>query len=475
MVERTTAADVAALIGGWPARGHGSLANRLAGALRHEIVTGRLPLGTRLPSERQLAAAVAVSRSTVVTALDELRSAGLVESRQGSGTVVADGAAPGTFERPTLAGRVGATDVLNLGASIPFDASALPDVGLSAADMGAVVPTPGYALGGLPSLRARVARHHTDQGLSTRWDQVQVTSGAHQAIAHALAALAPRGSTILVEDPTYPGLADITGRLGLRAVALASGPLGPNPSDLRTEAARLGRRLRALYLVHAVHSPTGRVLDAPHAARLADAVAGLGVPVIEDNTLADLAFAGRRPVSLAMAAPTATVISVESLSKSVWGGLRIGWLRGPASLIERSVASASATDLGPSAPAQLLAEQILDHLQQVTSSRRRLLRDRSRQLEELLAGALPAWEVTRPHGGLSTWVRLPDAADAQRFAHIAARHGVVVAPEATGRDGRARHLRLCHDRPAGYLEAAVDRLVTAWAELVERAPATITA
>jgi len=100
------AEDVAALLGDWPARGSGSLAARLAFSLRSRILADLLPPGTLLPPERALAEALAVSRSTLVAALDLLRSDGLLESRQGSGTWVTGPApvgATGVHESRTVA------------------------------------------------------------------------------------------------------------------------------------------------------------------------------------------------------------------------------------------------------------------------------------------------------------------------------------------------------------------------------------
>src|ERR1041384_288970 len=88
-------ADVAALLGDWPARGSGSLAARLAYALRSRILADLLPPGTALPPERPMAEALAVSRSTLVAALDLLRAEGLISSRQGSGTRITGAARPG--------------------------------------------------------------------------------------------------------------------------------------------------------------------------------------------------------------------------------------------------------------------------------------------------------------------------------------------------------------------------------------------
>ncbi|MDP9075655.1 MAG: winged helix-turn-helix domain-containing protein, partial [Actinomycetota bacterium] len=82
---------LAGLLAGWPESAHGTLAQRLSVAIRDAVAAGLIGDGVRLPAERALADALAVSRSTVTAALDELRAEGIIESRQGSGSVVRSG------------------------------------------------------------------------------------------------------------------------------------------------------------------------------------------------------------------------------------------------------------------------------------------------------------------------------------------------------------------------------------------------
>jgi len=165
-----SAADVAALLGDWAARGSGSLAARLAFSLRSRILADLLPAGTVLPPERLLAEALAVSRSTLVAALDLLRAEGLVSSRQGSATRVAGPAGTGvppartggTQERrtgsapPTMAARLlgAAVRGINFGISAPPAAAQLPALAVTSADLLAAVPSHGYDPAGLLVLRA---------------------------------------------------------------------------------------------------------------------------------------------------------------------------------------------------------------------------------------------------------------------------------------------------------------------------------
>jgi len=472
-----SAADIAGLLGDWSARGSGSLATRLAFALRSRILADLLPAGTALPAERLLAEALAVSRSTLVAALDVLRAEGLVTSRQGSGTRVAGagfgggdgGGVPGRpgAGLPTMAGRLlGAAERgINLGLSAPPAASDLPALAVTSADLLAAVPAHGYDPAGLAVLRAALAARHTVLGMATSVEQIQVTHGAQHAIDLALATLCQPGDAVAVEDPTYPGVLDVLRARRLRPVPVAGDARGPTPAGL--EAAVRSGGARVAFLLPAVHNPTGRVLDPGRRQALAGVLDQLDLTVVEDNTLADLAYdpAGRRPPSLAEQCRRATVVSVETTSKVAWGGLRVGWLRAPAGVIERSVRQRTSGDLGCSVPAQLLALQLLEHYDTLIVARRRALAASAARLAQLLVEALPGCTFDPPAGGLSLWVAIPGGADAAAFASRALRHGVSVAPGtfASPAGGHDR-LRLCHDRPDEELVEGAARLAAAWAD-----------
>jgi len=401
-----------------------------------------------------------VSRSTVAAALDELRAGGFVESRQGSGTRVAT-MESGAVEPMGSARRLllGAAN-LNLAASVPSDASQLPKVSLDVADLAAISPAHGYGPAGLVDLRDAIAMRHRAHGVPTSVEQVHVTNGAQHALDLALGAVTRSGDVVAVEDPTYVGVFDVLEARGLRPLSI---PLEV-VHEASGELVRLcrGGRARALLLLPGVHSPTGRVRRTGDIHRLGERLDSLGLPVIEDNTVADLVFTGRRSSSLATCCRVAPVLSVESMSKVAWGGLRIGWLRGATELIDHTVRERSRVDFGTSVPSQLLARQLLDVYDPLIIERRRTLATRARLFSRLVRERLPDWHGEAPGGGLSTWI--DTGVDAEVLAAHALRHGVTVAPgSSASRLAPARsHLRLCFDRPALEVDTALDRLARAW-------------
>lgn len=463
--------DIVEVLGPW-IEGRGPLFRRLSRAIAGAVERGALADGTRLPSERALAETLAIGRGTAVAAYDLLVAAGTLERRQGSGSYVKRAGVEDLVPLPP--GREGSalvhrlvergdhdTDVIDLSISVLRDASGLPAASVSTSDLASVIPLTGYTPAGLPSLRRLVAAHISEWGLPTDEHQVVITTGAQQAISAAAACWVHPGDTVVVDDPTYPG--------ALAAFRQAGAVVGSTPMDshgIRTEPLRqrLRGRPAALYLQSTLHSPTGTILAAGRRREIAELVADSHVPLIEDLALADLAWSGAPP-PIAALIPEASTAVVGSLSKLLWGGFRVGFLRAPEALALRLARIKATHDLGSSAVSQLLVERIVHSTSLEELSRRRTesLQARHEVLTAALNRHLPTWKWREPSGGLSLWVRIP-ASSSEAFAQHALRHGVAVAAPgvlSSSQEHRDR-LRLSFAAPPDELEAGVRRLAAAW-------------
>jgi DNA-binding transcriptional MocR family regulator len=477
--EKWTGMRIAVALGDW-ATGSGPLYVKLADALQAAIHDGRIRPGTRLPSERRLAEDLVVSRSTVVAAYERLRAEGAVASRHGSGTYVAGrsaaarrdldhgAASPGApVFRRLLAGAAGDDRLISFAcATIPGSPAIAEAVAtFPPADLAALLDDTGYLPSGLPALRRGLAELLCAEGLPTTASQVLVTTGAHQAVSLCASLLVRPGDVVVVERPTYPGCVDAFAAAGARFVALPVDGDGVVVDDL---AAILDRQsVAALYLMPTYQNPTGALLAAHRRRRIAEVAGAAGVAVIEDNALCYARLGGPDappPIGAWAVEAGAPVISVGSLSKALWGGLRVGWLRAPEPWLSRLARRKVAADLGSALLDQAIAARLLDRLPELLAANTALLTERLASCAALLRARLPDWSWDPPTGGPSLWVRLP-AGDAGRFAQVALRHGVEIIEGAhfTMDASFADHLRLPFTCEPTVMAEAVDRLARAWA------------
>jgi DNA-binding transcriptional MocR family regulator len=463
---------------GWTTAGDGPLYRRLAEAIRAAIRRGELASGSRLPTERALAVDLSVSRSTVVAAYDLLRGEGWLESRQGSGTWVRRQAAIVRFgeDRPGFLGRSTITFralIEGPGEGIEFTCAALPagdlfdgpTVARAFEDLATFARSAiGYEAAGHPPLRAAIADHLTRRWrLPTTEDEVIITTGAQQAVGLAAALYARPGEVVAVEDPTYLTAIDVFTAAGVRLLPVPIGVQGVRPERLRE--AIVDGAPRFAYLMPTYHNPTGVVMPERERREIAYLAQDLQVPVVEDLTVADLALDEEPPPPIGAFQGEVPVLTIGSLSKVLWGGLRIGWIRAPSPVIQRLGRMKLVMDHGTSTVSQILALRLLVDLDRILEGRRALVRERRATLEALLREHVPTWTWETPAGGLSLWVRLP-AGDAMSFAQVATRHGVtLVAGPMTSVDGHfADRVRLPYVLDPEQMREGVERLGRAWAE-----------
>jgi DNA-binding transcriptional MocR family regulator len=431
----------------------------LALGLRHLITGDLIATGTRLPAERALAQAFHVSRPTITAALDELRALGLLESRQGSGTWIAD-RGPRPILAPAMSELVLTDRGINLAAATAADAAHIGPLRLGPGDLLAGSPAHGYDPIGLEALRAQIAARLTRQGLPTEAGELLVTSGAHHALALILGAVSQVGDRVVVEEHTYGGFLDLLAVARARPIALPCDGEGPCPDALDRALRRSQHRL--VYLMPSIHAPSGARTTDGRRRELAGVLDRHEALVVADETLADL-HDGERAPSLATLCSAAAVLTVESLSKSVWGGLRIGWIRAPRALRESLLRYRAHVDLGTALPAQHVAVQIVARLDRLLAGRNAELRHKAAHLRGLLTAQLPDWSVPMPDGGLCLWARLP-LDDTAGYVDAAAREGVAVMSGSVAHAHRGvdAHIRICFDRSLHILDEAAERMAAAW-------------
>lgn len=436
------------------------LYRQIAERVEEAIAEGRLRPGARLPPVRELAASLAVARVTVHHAYARLRERGLVDSTVGRGTFVSDSAtlpaAPAIIPRPPTEDRFGGPDDLRGRRIAGPLALAEPDPELTPAaeflrlqrdlaDEPELLAS--YrAVEGERRLREEVARRLAGRGVQCRPDELLITAGSTPALSALVQLLTRPGDRVLVEQSTYFGLLSLLRAADVEPVPVPVDEHGIEPEPL--ERGLLRERPRFLYTIPTFHNPTGLSMTPERRREVLSIAERYGLSIVEDDVFHELSYDGPVPPPLKAMAPEADVIYVDSFSKCLLPGLRLGFVLPPPGLRRALAAGLEMTTLTTS---HLLQRTLAAYLGRGGFDRylgrvRPLYRDRRDALMDALDHHMPSgvrW--TRPAGGLCCWVSLPPGGDYDELAREAARRDVGYAP---GRvfDPRGRPvagLRLC--------------------------------
>ena len=433
----------------------------IARAVSGLVLDGRVPTHTRLPAERDLATALGVSRNTVTAAYAWLRDNSFLDSRQGAGswTVLPDSGTRGP------APFVPAAEQIDLGVAAPPAVDGLREASFHASEqLAAHVGGIGYYPYGLPELRHAIARRYVERGLPTTPEQIFVTSGAQQGVTLAMDLLLQQGDEVLMESPTYPHGLDAARRNGARIRTAGVTPQGWDMEYL-VDAFRQ-RRPSTAYMIPDFQNPTGALMDDDERRVLVREARRAGTHLVIDESGAELAIdSGDLPAPVAAHDTDGRVLTVGSVAKLFWGGLRVGWVRATPPMVTRIMAIRQRFDLAGSVHDQLTATHLLSDVLRIRAERSRQLRRNRDALLAALRERLPDWRPSVPGGGLVLWAALPHPV-ATSLAEVAIRHGVhPAAGPLFGADGTLeRYLRLAYTRPPDVLADAVERLAAAYAE-----------
>lgn len=433
----------------------------LADAIRLLIVDGRLPVGARYPSERALADALRVSRTTVTAAYAQLREDGYLNARRGArSTTALPPTAPTSSPAPLT--RTGTLSLADAAPSAP--AAATIEAFTRAAQR--LVPhlhDIGIELTGVAELRQAIAERYCARGLPTDPDEIMVTTGALHAINLVLATYARPGDRVLIEQPTYHGAISLIAASGARPVPVSMAEDGWELDAVQAAMRQLAPNLA--YLIVDNHNPTGLSLPAAGRERLARIISETRTRTIIDETICDIWLDEPLPPPLAsyLESRRDLVITVGSMSKSFWGGLRVGWIRAERSTLAAIAAVRPTIDLGTAIVEQLASADLLRQADTVLPARRDMLRARRQLVSSLLQEQLPDWTASPCHGGMSMWMRLP-APMSSALSAAASRMGLVIpAGPRFGVDGTLeRFIRVPFTQPEERLHESVAVLAQAW-------------
>jgi DNA-binding transcriptional MocR family regulator len=425
---------------------------QIADALTAAIESGALAADERLPPIRTLARELDVALVTVSQAYEMLAARGRVVSRVGRGTFVA--AAPAEHETPFARtwepslGRFargermeGVMDrlaqarvpgVISLASAHPAPET-FPMAEFARAMQRTFAEDPPEAMQyrantGDPDLCATLAEGLAARGCEARADEIIVTSGAQQAADLIASVLLADRAVVASESPTYPGTLGVFDARGASYVEVRSDADGVRIDDVERVFAEYRPRLFAICPI--AENPTGAVLPARRGKAIVELARRYDVVVLEDQTGWTLAYDGPAPPPLAAYDEDGRVVMMESLSKSIFPALRIGYLRVKGAMRDSIEAAKVRTDSFTSTLTQRALWRFLRtpayprHLK----AARALYRHRRDLFVDALTVGLPWADVRPPQAGTNVWLRLPPRLSTQAAFDACAREGVLVMP-----------------------------------------------
>jgi 2-aminoadipate transaminase len=434
-------------------QGSVSITQQLVDRFSAAIEAGELEPGAKLPPTRELAAEAGVNHLTAARVYRKLAELGYVTASVGRGTFVRALAPAGSAEHgddwqvyalppdeTSYAERIlsdsfslpGREDVISLATGWPAPGN-YPTQELAAIAADVFAEVGGNALSYLPAeglydLREQIAARGRADAYAEDADEVVITSGAQQAIALTARATLEPDDVAVIESPTFMGMMTALRGTGARVIGVPVDEDGFDVDSLERLLAR--HEVKLVGLQSACQNPTGRNLSEERRRRLAELAIERNFFILEDRVYADMSFEGEPVRSMRELAP-AHVLYVNSLSKVVGGGLRLGWVAARGPVRERIAmlkleADFHSPTLIQHMVARWLATGAYDRHVQITIPFYRARRDALlAALERHLAGE---YHVDPPTGGHHLWVTLTRPVDERALYAEAARAGVTFTP-----------------------------------------------
>lgn len=469
--------------------GRRDLAGQIYRQLRASIMEGRLPAGERLPSTRDLALQLGVSRKTTLEAFERLVAEGYLVTRAGDGTFVAEGLAP----RPVRA-RARAAAVLRpaavwrrmppalampvAGAQLAYDyRGGVTDKSLFHFDVwrkciahALRVQARGRGTyrdpGGEQELRLAVARYvGFSRGVACNWQDVIVTQGAQQAVDLAARVMVNPGDTVAVEEPGYPPVRSSLQALGARLVSVPVDEEGLRVSELPDEA-------RLVYVTPSHQFPLGMPMSLERRVALLEWASAHGALVVEDDYDGEFRFEGRPVESLKSLDRSGVVAYVGTFSKTIFPELRMGYVVPPEALAADFLKAKQINDWhGCSLTQAALARFMLDgefgrHVRRV----QKIYAQRRDALLGHLSGELSPWlEPIVPVAGIHLATRLRPGLAEQEVIEVARKASIGlygISGFYAGRRARQGLLWGYGDVTVGAIHASMTKLTALLAKRV---------
>jgi 2-aminoadipate transaminase len=482
--------------------GEGTLKTKLRDEILRRIRLGALRPGDRLPPSRRLADDLGINRGTVSAVYDALVEDGVLTSHVGRGTFVSsevsldvlgpESSGNGRYRwrdhfsdtEPPSRERALLADALARGGSgmISF-AGLVPDEAFFPAEtfrkaLNSVLREQGSTLlsygppGGHDDFLAFLVEYLAGQrGVSVTTDELLVVNGSQQALDLLGRAFLRPGDTVLVESPSYYGALEIFRGYGARFVTVPVDDDGVVVEEMEPVIAR--ERPKLIYVMPTFQNPTGACMSPARREALVKLAVRYETPLVEDDFDGELYYDAPPPPAVKGRPGAEDVVYIGTPSKMLFPGLRIGWVAAPVPVVRHLTRMKQVSDLSGSQLLQAALARfarsggLTVHTDRVRAAYGERV---DRLLRALQRNMPPGVSWTRPRGGLSLLVALPEGADSGDLLEAAADAGVVFTP---GRlfflDDGARYLRLSFGTvPTADVDEGVRRLGRAVKQVLGR-------
>lgn len=327
---------------------------------------------------------------------------------------------------------VGHSEIISFAGGIP-DPNLFPVEALKEASDWVLETHPKRALQyattvGEPELRDQAARR-LSKHLPTSPDQIQITSGSQEGIYLAAQALVDPGDTVLVEEPTYLAAVQAFRMGGARLVSVPADDEGVIPAELERLIVEHDPKL--VYLIPTFQNPTGRTMSLERRQAVAEILIAHGTTLLEDDPYGEIRFDGEPvPPMCALPGMGAQTLYLNSMSKVLAPGVRVGWIRGEGPVMKAVEVAKQAVALQSSVTDQLMVARYLEtndldaHVRTIIET----YRGRRDALADGLVARFPDAKVNRPVGGMFCWAALGEGVDTQELFKLAIAEGVAFVP-----------------------------------------------
>ncbi|NDI34067.1 PLP-dependent aminotransferase family protein [Chengkuizengella sediminis] len=457
--------------------------------LKRKIMNGEWSVGTKVPSQRDLAKKFQVNRSTLIYAMDELTADGLIESKVGKGTMVVNNTwgllssiSPPDWNSYANSGvyqsNIETIQEINRAEMnneiIRLGTGELSPTLLPTEKMKSFIQNSTKKLSlsyseprGDLYLRKMISEYLKSKNIHASPASILIVSGGLQALQLISLGLLHRGSTIFLETPSYLNSVKVFQSAGMNLFGIRMNDEG----ILTNFISRLKRQHQGalLYSIPSYHNPTGILMSNSRRRDLINICKKERLPIIEDDVYGDLWFDNLPPDPIKVLDDQGLVLYLGSMSKTLGPGLRIGWIVGPEPVIHRLADIKMQTDYGSSTISQFVVAEWLasglyeENIQKIRKELK-IRRDFMIQILNKHFKQLTTWKI--PKGGFYIWLHIKKQISMHKLFKKSLKEGVLLNPGYVYDQNDQNHLRLSYSYASlQQLEKGLIRL----SELIEDA------